>query len=749
MKKSKRVLLTFLITNLLIVFLPLTVFSMAYYNLTEQVVQDIEKTTEQQVRQGQRLVDAQLSSAYRISTTLSTQKDILLNAMKTSFTPIERYNLRMLNTLLSSYGNVHESIQSVYIDLPKSNLIIGNDAIYNSNDFFGSFFTYGNYTREDWLAQTRDTYSTGRFLPLADITSKGEKLKGAAYVKSIGGASADLGSIIIIYDCDVVMQAMKTSVETDSFWWGCVLDQDGNTIFAPRQPMEKELYEVLLEIPPAGVRYQNDFIVVSGASAQGNLCYVSAFRYNDVFAQSNQVLTRSILFCVIAAVFGLCISLLVANFNSKPVVRVMGALEGATPDKNTDRTDPYRNIEHGVQKLRAQIDAQNHSLQAFYIQKLLYGKFSTQAEAEEEADAVHFVWAPVSYQIAILRVCTDNGTSGTHDRQGAAMLSAEISALLESLDTWHFVYQESHRDYLLLLKAEEDTRAVLQKLIEQVNTLLEKHAQIHGMIGVGEAFDQLTAAADSHEQARTVVSNSGGLSGKLLFHSELPSHSLTYYYPAKIESELIRCVKTGDQVKTQAIIQEIFSENTTNRCLSFSMMKQLMAELCGTAIRLSTQLPALESSVLENFRKQYDAFTEVSELKKTCEVAEQCFVGLSECYWTQMKSHNSALIKRIVDYIDENCTDSNLSLSTISTTFEMNENYVSTFFKEQTGSNFSAYVEELRIQKATGLLGEQGLSIEQIAEQVGYSNHHSFRRAFKKVTHQTPSDYRKNETRRG
>lgn len=59
------------------------------------------------------------------------------------------------------------------------------------------------------------------------------------------------------------------------------------------------------------------------------------------------------------------------------------------------------------------------------------------------------------------------------------------------------------------------------------------------------------------------------------------------------------------------------------------------------------------------------------------------------------------------------------------------------------GTSYFQITENVRIERAKRLL-QAGLGLEDIAEQLGYSDARSLRRAFKRWTAQTPSDYRQN-----
>ena len=63
--------------------------------------------------------------------------------------------------------------------------------------------------------------------------------------------------------------------------------------------------------------------------------------------------------------------------------------------------------------------------------------------------------------------------------------------------------------------------------------------------------------------------------------------------------------------------------------------------------------------------------------------------------------------------------------------------------KHELGMSFKDFVTNLRITQAIHLMHTTDLSINQIADRVGYSNQHYFSAAFKNVQGISPSDYRR------
>ena len=73
----------------------------------------------------------------------------------------------------------------------------------------------------------------------------------------------------------------------------------------------------------------------------------------------------------------------------------------------------------------------------------------------------------------------------------------------------------------------------------------------------------------------------------------------------------------------------------------------------------------------------------------------------------------------------------------------MNESYISSLIKKQTGKGFSEHLMEIRIQKAQELLRTSNERIETIASSVGYPDYYYFIKVYKKATGISPAAFRK------
>lgn len=72
----------------------------------------------------------------------------------------------------------------------------------------------------------------------------------------------------------------------------------------------------------------------------------------------------------------------------------------------------------------------------------------------------------------------------------------------------------------------------------------------------------------------------------------------------------------------------------------------------------------------------------------------------------------------------------------------MNPNYLSRFFRDNTGHKLHDYITDMRLGTAERLLRSSNRKINEIAHCVGYDSSHTFIRAFRRQFGCTPADYR-------
>lgn len=106
------------------------------------------------------------------------------------------------------------------------------------------------------------------------------------------------------------------------------------------------------------------------------------------------------------------------------------------------------------------------------------------------------------------------------------------------------------------------------------------------------------------------------------------------------------------------------------------------------------------------------------------------------------QSPTTQLTSRILEYIQEQYGNVDLTLTSVADHFDLTSSYFSVFFKNNVGKTFLNYLAHLRMEKAKELMRTTNDSIAEISEKVGYASANTFTRSFKKIEQITPSQYR-------
>lgn len=111
---------------------------------------------------------------------------------------------------------------------------------------------------------------------------------------------------------------------------------------------------------------------------------------------------------------------------------------------------------------------------------------------------------------------------------------------------------------------------------------------------------------------------------------------------------------------------------------------------------------------------------------------------------TTTKSQNMyrQKIQFAIEYINQH-VDEPLSITELSTKFNISERHFRYMFHQITGKSPKTYQGELRLNKIAHLLNTTDLTIQEISDSMGYYSQYQLSRDFKKMFGMSPSDYRK------
>lgn len=123
-------------------------------------------------------------------------------------------------------------------------------------------------------------------------------------------------------------------------------------------------------------------------------------------------------------------------------------------------------------------------------------------------------------------------------------------------------------------------------------------------------------------------------------------------------------------------------------------------------------------------------FTEIEQQISSVPVEDKCY----------SQEH---LLEEVKDYIKWHLQE-NLKVSNIAQYFGYNEKYLTTLFRNTTGTPIKQYILQSKMEQAKITLSDTNMQIAQIAYNLGFEDSHNFSNAFKKITGLSPSEYKQN-----
>lgn len=109
---------------------------------------------------------------------------------------------------------------------------------------------------------------------------------------------------------------------------------------------------------------------------------------------------------------------------------------------------------------------------------------------------------------------------------------------------------------------------------------------------------------------------------------------------------------------------------------------------------------------------------------------------------TEEQNQYSAIVMQATAYIQEHYKEQ-ITIEQVASFVDRTPNYLSTILKKEIGVSFTSYLTGLRMDEAKRLITTTGMSIYEIAEQVGYNDYAYFSKLFRKLYGKPATSIRK------
>lgn len=741
---ARAITLRFLLPYMLVLLIPL-IIGMITHNKMVTVME--EESTNSNIRileQSKDTLDRRLQEIDSIVNQLINKQSIVnFQTVVNPFAGITTYKTLEASRELYDYKLSNNFIYDYYIYYNKSRFVLSANMSYAFDSFYNNMYSYEDMSAKEWEETLATRYFNKQYLPSKPMMIKNKPRSMVTYVQSLGITQVPRGAVVVLIDNEQIRK-MLGGLNIGEKGWAYIADKDGHMI--SHISADGRLIEPITPQPNSnGLIEQDDMTITYTSSDYNGWKYVVAQPTAVVLDKVNSIKKTTLAFTLISLLAGLFIAVVLAYRSGKPLRTIVRTVIERFEGGHMPSGDAYGLIAGTLSRLKNDNDAlttkikeQIPVLRQTFFGHLLKGEFTSEREIERDLRQVGFELKESVYAVILIYLRHLRGENEPYDLEELMRTKVLAKEALEAAaGAGGHVYDVNEEQFVLLLPCGDEDGTPNRDRVREAADLaaanMPKRTNMHVIMAVGGLVCCITDISRSYEEAqKTLQHHVFHRNDACIWYDEITDHTTKYDYSADMEMRLVNAVRAGEGKEVRKLLDQLYRVNFEERRLTIPVLRMFLYELIATVAKLT-----------EHLHKEDDGGDSMDQLLEKMEASKdlggifpsitEAFVQISRDFEERKRSNTMIQKKNIVDYIDREYHNPDISLTMVAERFNLSETYLSSLFKEQTGINFSDYLEFIRMDKAKWLLCESDLPVGEIARQVGYGSANTFGRAFKRI----------------
>lgn len=236
--------------------------------------------------------------------------------------------------------------------------------------------------------------------------------------------------------------------------------------------------------------------------------------------------------------------------------------------------------------------------------------------------------------------------------------------------------------------------------------------------------------------------NSDAIQGQITSYiMQLKNEELPPPYPFAIERALLKSITDADKTEAQRLLNEMMGHILFSTGRDFELVKSRILELLTLISRAAIEAGANAEQSLKLCHESRARMASQQNIEELCLWLSDTTNRFMDSVFKYADARHANAIHRCVQFIEANYHDK-VTLDLLAGMVYLSPPYLSRIFKQETGTPFNTYLNEVRVQKAKDLLRHEEMKLIDIAEAVGFEDQSYFTKVFKKIVGLTPLHYR-------
>ncbi len=767
---TNKVFVSLFISYVIVFLVPLTVALIITCFSSMLMLGQVADSSKASLRHAKSIMDAHIENAFFNTSSILTNTSVASLRYKETFSGDDIDDLQRLQRTMGQVSSQDYFLTDLYIVFNKS------DAVLSSQ-----FLNYGDgfrYNSDQKLQMDYEEFKNSLVFEGTRKVSHVEKKKGRfnllLYNKNTHNSiTKDTGvTVIATINPDNLRAVLDSLSDTENDipgFYVYLADSEGNIIESASKAAPDPDLSTMKNINDnkAAIYYNillNRPLYATADSSAADLQYV--FVQNKTpFSQA--VLITSwvcLIIIILGAVLGIRFCHKITYKQYSPMQMLIDRMLYVMENNNSAESavNEYELIERSLttlikQKRNAenQVVEYKHSLADSNLRDMLKGyvKRKSPSDSSEPGSAYQ---ESASHQCIIYSAENLNfdllGENDASDESILDLISAFICTIVNDYDLEGFIKQTTILDdnVVCLIQPEENSDSEnITKMVNETVAHIKQSYNIDIIVGISDVNKGFNGISRSYSQANEVLEYSSllGLTNSIMYFYEIPkaseTDSLLFPELSELEHRYFNCIKACDFVSALAIQDEIITICfRKNKCTPEQTRYRLYGIINIAMTGLEDVRPLIDDDFWNSLNINERMLTSNISLKGFIEYSDELYNKLQNYFDNKISNESSERDSAIVAYVNDNYTDSRMSIALLADIFEMSPSYLSKTFKKATGKGLLDYIHTLRIEKAKELIKSTDKSLKVIAEEVGYSNNLTLIRAFKRYEGITPSTYK-------
>jgi len=737
---KKKTFIKYLVSYMLVFLVPIFVILFHFYPKTTEIIKKEAQNSEMVLlSQINDYVSIQVDSLLNCASALHLDRDVTSNLF---FSNSEFNTILIMQEMKKIFGT-NPCIERAFLYSASNRKFYSHLGTFSEEEFGkrGSSFYYDNWDQKDIISFMNQVTSLVIRPSEMVILPYGNTINAVTFIIPIPlGNNKPYAVLMIVVEEKSFFSFMKNEFEAHN---GNIVILDNNNITIVNKEdaeyLHTEDFLSLLEgFGSDGVLQSNllgtEYIVSVLKADSPAFTYVSLTPVDELLNELNQTKrnTLVLVFSMIAAC--LVIIALSMRLNYRPI----NIIKKHIPSKISEEQgsiDDFQLIQQAILKLQDEnkelvnrILLNKNIVSEYFLIQLVNGNIDIETDLIDKAN---------DYNITLReKVCCL--TFYAVDRNTLQLLNGfnEILKMNSELSSGYLIKGIRHEDFILILTFDEEDN--IKRYYEMIHAMID---QTNGQIKIG-----VGTAEDVYDANKSYILSLVALENAIL-EDDI---SILFYDEIDLEgnNDLI-----GFFDYLKKLEMAIYRKDLKQMRFSIDNIIKLIKTRIKNVFKLRTVYITVYNLLIKELKKygiDRDFIYDIHEMKNfdvgiAAMELEELYQMLSGKVGIDIKSSNGGLpdISEIILYLEDNYSDSNLSLQYMASMYNTTYSNFSHYFKKSTKENYSAYLERIRIRHAKELL-MTNLPIDKVALKVGYTNANSFNRAFKRLEGTTPGEFRKN-----